>query len=44
MIKKLKFRTNAGADLGFPIGGGTNPPGERRAPTYNFAKFSKKTA
>ena len=29
----------AGADPGFPVGGSANPPG---APTYDFAKFSKK--
>ena len=29
----------SGADPGFPVGGGPNPPG---APTYNFAKFSIK--
>ena len=28
-------------DPGFPRGGGANPPG---APTYDFAKFSQKTA
>ena len=30
----------AGADPGFPVGGGANPPGG--APTYDFAKFRKK--
>ena len=30
------------ADPGFPLGGGANPPGG--APTYDFAKFSQKTA
>ena len=30
------------ADPGFPRGGGANSPGG--APTYDFAKFSKKTA
>ena len=29
-----------GADPGFPIGGGADPPGE--APTYEFTKFSQK--
>ena len=29
-----------GADPGFPVGVGADPPG--RAPTYDFAKFSKK--
>ena len=29
----------AAADLGFPVGESPNPPG---APTYDFAKFSKK--
>ena len=30
-----------GADPGFPIGGGANPPGGG-APTYDFAKFCEK--
>ena len=30
-------------DPGFPRGGGANSPGEK-APTYDFAKFSQKTA
>ena len=30
----------AGADPGFPVGGGANPPGG--APTYDFAKFHEK--
>ena len=29
-----------GADPGFPVGGGANPPGG--APTYDFAKFCEK--
>ena len=29
----------AGADPGFPVGGGANPPG---APTYDFANFWEK--
>ena len=29
----------SGADLGFPVGRGANPPG---APTYDFVKFSEK--
>ena len=32
----------AGADPGFPVEGGANPPG--RAPTYDFAKIFQKTA
>ena len=35
-----------GADPGFPVGGGANPPGGRQpsrgAPTYDFAKYSEK--
>ena len=31
---------HAGADPGFPVGGGTDPRGG--APTYNFVKFSEK--
>ena len=31
-----------GADPGFPVGGGANPPGGREAPTYDFAKFCEK--
>ena len=31
---------DTGADPGFPIGGGANPPGG--APTYDFAKFCEK--
>ena len=30
-----------GADPGFPVGGGANPPGGGRTPTYDFAKFPK---
>ena len=30
----------SGADPGFPIGGGANPPG--RAPRYDFSKFREK--
>ena len=30
----------AGADPGFPVAGGANPPGG--APTYDFAKFREK--
>ena len=30
-----------GADPGFHVGGGANPPGGG-APTYNFANFSEK--
>ena len=30
----------AGADPGFPVGGGANSPGG--APTYDFAKFCEK--
>ena len=29
------YYVHAGADPGFPVGGGTNPPGG--APTYDFA-------
>ena len=32
--------TQSGADPGFPVGGGANPPGG--APRYDFAKFCKK--
>ena len=32
--------THSGADPGFPVGGGANPPGG--APTYDFAKFCEK--
>ena len=32
---------SAGADPGFPLGGGTDPPG-RGAPTYDFVKISEK--
>ena len=37
---KMPKVTTTGADPGFPIGGGTNPPGG--TPTYDFAKFCKK--
>ena len=30
----------SGADPGFPVGGGANPP--EGAPTYDFAKFREK--
>ena len=33
------FVVNTGADSGFPVGGGANPPGSS---TYNFAKLSEK--
>ena len=33
-------RRHAGADPGFPVGGGADPPGG--APTYDFAKFREK--
>ena len=36
----LLYITLTGADLGFPVGGGANPPGG--APTYDFAKFCEK--
>ena len=33
--------TNPGADPGFPVGGGADPPGGE-APTYDFFKISQK--
>ena len=35
-----KYLNKPGADPGFPVGGGANPPGG--APTYDFAKFCEK--
>ena len=35
----MPMHGKAGADTGFPVGGGANPLG---APTYDFANFSKK--
>ena len=35
------FISIAGADPGFPVGGGANPRGGG-APTYDFAKFCEK--
>ena len=34
------IRNLSGANPGFPVGGGANPPGV--VPTYDFAKFSEK--
>ena len=35
-------RARSAADPGFPRGGGANSPGGGGAPTYDFAKFSRK--
>ena len=35
------IESDPGADPGFPVGGGANPPGGG-APTYDFAKFCEK--
>ena len=39
-LRKKQKIILSGADPGFPVGGGANPPGE--APTYDFAKFCEK--
>ena len=36
-----KYTALSGADPGFSVGGGANPPGWG-APTYDFAKFCEK--
>ena len=40
MKNSLLFIRRPGADPGYPVGGGANPPGG--APTYDFAKFREK--
>ena len=37
----ISDRVLSGADPGFPVGGGTNPP-LTKPPTYDFANFSEK--
>ena len=43
-VLKSSYNTSPVVDPGFPLGGGANSSGGGGAPTYDFAKFSQKTA